>query len=43
MTFLFGDITVYNQEVINHERVATLTAACRHALTHRVVAHHVHS
>jgi len=36
-----GHITVYNQEVIKPERVAMLTdAACRHALNHRVVAHH---
>ena len=40
MTLLFADVTVYNEEVINPNQVAMLAdEACRHALTHRGVAH----
>ncbi|HYY98419.1 MAG TPA: thiamine pyrophosphate-dependent enzyme [Pyrinomonadaceae bacterium] len=40
MTLLFEDVSVYNQEVINPNQVAMLAdEACRHALSHRGVAH----
>jgi pyruvate dehydrogenase (quinone)/pyruvate oxidase len=40
MTLLYEDVTCYNQEVINPNQVAMLVdEACRHALSHRGVAH----
>lgn len=40
MVALFSDVAIYNQEVINPNQVEMLAdEACRHALTHRGVAH----